>query len=775
MHYKLAPLILTPGKNASTTSDVYIAQPDSIKESLAGKLFILIEIESKKQDSLKIINFLIDNINHNYYQNEKILLREKISTLKVEHIFEAALAKTNKNFSDMIQQEKIKINLDAINIITGIIYEDSIHFVNSGKNKAYLIYRHKVEGERKGKIKEDDIIEYKILDIIEQAGANKKKKNDEKLFTNVISGKIPKRGHFIITNEALPEYISTKQLLKIATTLPPISAVEQMKNTLSNINSYVSFLGILIKSTSIENEEKTENISNLSTRDSIASLNKTETNTENLLSASGVINPKQWMKVPDFINDKNKKIKNPSLEKPFVLKDKIFGKRKSSFSFLKQTLNFLKNSLYHLLNFAQYLSSKIKARAGNSSDSSLPPLSLPETSERKDIKEIITAKLKNLFTFPGLSSRKSKVLLTLAIIFICLFFINIYTMKDREAKKAKILQYENSIASIEKKQNQAEAFLLYNNKEAANQIFPEIKTLLDSLIQETDEQKAKYQELKTKYDLQNEKIGNVVRINNLSEITNLKNLSAMANGENIILSTATNKLYIADSAEKSIYTLNLGDNSVTTATDTGASISALHTPKLADDNKIYYLNQSSIIEFDASEKINKIAIDLGTATNNFSASANYNDKLYLLNTSESQIYKFNHADNTFNGGQTWLNSKVDLSNAVDISIDGNVYVLKNNGEILKFLKGNKVAMEMETINPPFTNATAFFNSSDSKFIYILEPVNQRLVIFDKNGKFIQQYVSSQFTNLKDFAVDEKNKTLYFLNDNSILKTTATHL
>lgn len=775
MHYKLAPLILTPGKNASTTSDIYIAQPDSLKEALAGKLFILIEIESKKQDSLKIINFLIDNINHNYYQNEKILLREKISTLKVEHIFEAALAKTNKNFSDMIQQEKIKINLDAINIITGIIYEDSIHFVNSGKNKAYLIYRHKVEGERKGKIKEDDIIEYKILDIIEQAGANKKKKNDEKLFTNVISGKIPKRGHFIITNEALPEYISTKQLLKIATTLPPVSAVEQMKNTLANINSYVSFLGILIKSTSIENEEKIENISNLSTRDSIASLNKTEANTENLLSASGVINPKQWMKVPDFINDKNKKIKNPSLEKPFVLKDKIFGKRKSTFSFLKKITNIFKNSLYHLVNFTQFLVTKTKNTSDQNSAGNLSSLSLSDNLSQKSFKETLVQKAKNLFTFPGLSSRKSKILLSLSLIFICLFFINIYTMKGREAKKAKLENYQNAIASIEKKQNQAEAFLLYNNKEAANQIFPEIKTLLDSLLQETEEQKAKFADLKSKYDLQNEKISNIVRVNNLSEITNLKNLDAGANGENIIISPTTNKIYIADSGKKSIYILSLHDNSVTTATDTGASITALRSPKFADNNKIYYLNQNSIVELDTSEKINKLAIDLGTATDNFTAAANYNDKLYLLNPAEGQIYKFNHADNTFNGGQTWLNAKNDLSNAVDISIDGNVYVLKNNGEILKFLKGNKIAMEMESINPPFANATSFLNSSDSKFIYILEPSNQRLVIFDKNGKFIQQYVSNQFTNLKDFAVDEKNKTLYFLNDSSVYKVQATHL
>ena len=37
-----------------------------------------------------------------------------------------------------------------------------------------------------------------------------------------------------------------------------------------------------------------------------------------------------------------------------------------------------------------------------------------------------------------------------------------------------------------------------------------------------------------------------------------------------------------------------------------------------------------------------------------------------------------------------------------------------------------------------------------------------MVVFDKKGKFINQYTSDNFNNLKDFQVDEKNKKIYFL-------------
>jgi hypothetical protein len=79
MNYKIAQLILTPGKKANSISDIFIAQPDTAKEAMFGKIFILAEIEDNSSDSIKIINFVFEEINRNYYQNEKILLAENRS------------------------------------------------------------------------------------------------------------------------------------------------------------------------------------------------------------------------------------------------------------------------------------------------------------------------------------------------------------------------------------------------------------------------------------------------------------------------------------------------------------------------------------------------------------------------------------------------------------------------------------------------------------------------------------------------------------------------
>ncbi len=98
MNNKIAQLEIGSVKKTNNYSDTFIAQPNTKTEDIAGKLFLLINIGSPIKNSKKISDFLISEINKNYYNSEKIILKERISTLKIEHIFETALIKTNKNF-----------------------------------------------------------------------------------------------------------------------------------------------------------------------------------------------------------------------------------------------------------------------------------------------------------------------------------------------------------------------------------------------------------------------------------------------------------------------------------------------------------------------------------------------------------------------------------------------------------------------------------------------------------------------------------------------------
>ena len=85
------------------------------------------------------------------------------------------------------------------------------------------------------------------------------------------------------------------------------------------------------------------------------------------------------------------------------------------------------------------------------------------------------------------------------------------------------------------------------------------------------------------------------------------------------------------------------------------------------------------------------------------------------------------------------------------------------------LSGYSTAFELAAVNPTITAPTKIrlSENSDSGFIYLLEPSQKRIVVFDKQGGFILQYKIPSLTNIKDFAVLESEKKILLLNDASI--------
>ncbi|OGF28463.1 hypothetical protein A2331_05130 [Candidatus Falkowbacteria bacterium RIFOXYB2_FULL_34_18] len=749
MNHKLAQLSLSTSNKAGSTGDIFVAQPDSTKESLAGKLFIIVEINSTKIEGLKIINFLIDNINHNYYQNEKIILRERISTLTVEHIFEAALAKINKNFSEYTRNEKTDIKLKDINITVGIIHENEIYFTNNGKNKIFLIYKSKVQ--------ETNEKEYQISEIGKQNENDKNQSASQKLFSNVISGKIPPNGFFLFTNEALPEYIGSNQLIKIITTLPPQGAAEQIKQTLLKINSYVSFSAIIIQSMLGKKTESPVLPKTESAQKSINTLNRTEEQTENLLTPSGVINIGKWLKFPLQLFNRVPKNQN------VIIKDKIFSKKRT-FTKTKKVINAIKNFFIYTFGFLIFLTKNITNKE------KLSGIIKNFNQNGGRIKLWI---INLIYGIVGLN-KKSKIFLILSLIFLILFIFNLSRIKIGQNKQEEKEKYNQLTSLIEQKQNQAEANLLYNNEGGAKKLFDEIDRLINEFPNETEEQQKKHNEFREKFDSQMEKIRKITKIENPEIVANLKNLTSAANPKNIILTKGLNKIFSGDSVQKSVYMLDIASKIITTITNLEYPIETLETAAIYD-NDIYYLNNSNIVKLD-TEKEQLKTMDIALSGKKTVAMSTYNNRLYCLSPENNQIYRYKNNGSVFNEQYAWILEKTDLNSAVDLSIDGYIYVLKNNGEIIKLLKGQISATlnANSIVDPPMENVTKLFVSPELKYIYVLEPINRRLILFDKTGKFLMQYLLPNASDLKDFAVDEKNKIIYFLDNASIYKIGATH-
>lgn len=743
MHYKIAQLIVTPGAKANTTSEVYIAQPDSTKERLGGKLFILAEIDGRSASNLKFIDFIIAELNRNYYQNEKIILREKVSSIKIETIFESALAKTNKNIGELLQNAKFDINLNDLNITIGVVFENELHFSIVGKNKGQLIYKNK----------NDDDNRYKITETTERKiqEDDSRSLNPNKLFTNIINGSIPPNGYFLFTNETLPEYLSSKQLLEIITTLPPNGALEQVKNLLNQVNAYVSFLGILIKNTTGQAilEIRQTNLKTTSAQNSISSLRTTEDQTERLLTPSGIIDFKKWASgLGDLLASLSFNKGGFSNKEKILLSDKLSFKKRSSFKFLKNFGLLIKHGLIYLLQILIHLPQLLKK----------DNLLLGVNQFRNNF---LNNSLKPIKWFKRLGN-KQKIIFIVAIISIILFLQNSLFMNLRNKDAEKKLQDLEIVKLIEQKENQVDSSLLYNNEDGAGKLLVEISNLISQLPQKTTDKQTT--SLIERFNQLNIKIRRETKVSP-EELADFTKLKTSAQPSNIAMDNG--KIYSADATNFSIYTLELNSNLVTDISLPSNDIKTLNSPALNNGN-IYYSNLGNIIALDTKLSttttiaINSLGNKDGVVDQNF-----YNNKLYALNNKDKQIYSYSKSASAFSSGAAWLKNSSDLDQPLDFAIDGSIYVLDINGSITKFSKGKKVEFKFSSIQPMLAGSTKIFAST--KFLYVLDPKNKRVVVFDKTGKLIVQYQSDKFTNLKDFIIDETARKIFVLNGATVLQ------
>jgi hypothetical protein len=144
-----------------------------------------------------------------------------------------------------------------------------------------------------------------------------------------------------------------------------------------------------------------------------------------------------------------------------------------------------------------------------------------------------------------------------------------------------------------------------------------------------------------------------------------------------------------------------------------------------------------------------------------------NSRVYLVNKKTGQIINFLVAGGAISRPVVAINNSA-LQNARDLAIDGSIYVLTDSG-ISKYQSGKPSQFKWPYLVKPFSGQGKIFTDKDTANIYILDAGNNRILILDKKGGLVSTLQSDKFTKLVDFQVDEKNKTIYVLNDGSLLK------
>ncbi|MFA6493323.1 MAG: hypothetical protein WCV58_04250, partial [Patescibacteria group bacterium] len=190
----------------------------------------------------------------------------------------------------------------------------------------------------------------------------------------------------------------------------------------------------------------------------------------------------------------------------------------------------------------------------------------------------------------------------------------------------------------------------------------------------------------------------------------------------------------------------------------------------------FYTSNQNVFEFNpSSAKLDqtKIADDGRWETAN--AISSYVGSLYLLDGVLGQIYKHSSSQDTFEKGEEYTSTVKDLKESISMAVDGSIYILKNDGSVLKFQRSKLQDFSLKNVPTPFDKIKGprkIYTDSDTPSLYVLDTEQKRILEFDKEGVFIRQYALPQkFEKITDFVVSVKSKKIWILNDNNVYEIT----
>jgi hypothetical protein len=155
--------------------------------------------------------------------------------------------------------------------------------------------------------------------------------------------------------------------------------------------------------------------------------------------------------------------------------------------------------------------------------------------------------------------------------------------------------------------------------------------------------------------------------------------------------------------------------------------------------------------------------------------AGYGGNLYAVDPKANQIWRYKPTDKGYeNPPERYFpeGSKVDLTGAQSIAIDGNIWLLFADGRLLKYFGGEQKPFEIKGLPTPLSSPTAIAASLDGDQIYVADTGNGRIVELNKAGDFQRQFRPAQGNALKEMRnlyLDEAGGALYILTNSQLIK------
>jgi hypothetical protein len=150
----------------------------------------------------------------------------------------------------------------------------------------------------------------------------------------------------------------------------------------------------------------------------------------------------------------------------------------------------------------------------------------------------------------------------------------------------------------------------------------------------------------------------------------------------------------------------------------------------------------------------------------------YLGRLYLVDEGANQIFryepgKYNEPPEPWFATQTPVN----LSGLQAMSIDGDIWLLFNDGSITRYQQGAQVAFELDNSIPQVAAPVDMVvdKQGDSR-LYLADRAQERILVFDKQGSYQRQFQAVEghlLQGLSALFIDEATSSMYLLTQSAL--------
>lgn len=677
-----------------------------------GSIFGLIDVISRQEEERERLLHIISS--HLEAMKSDIASEE----INVPRRFESMLVTLNADLARFAASNHIP--LKNVNIIVGVITNTQVFFSGTGTNHALFLHR---TAERRYVIYELD------LQLASQENTW------EKPLVTVLDGELHAGDVFYIATRIPPHALNLGDLQDILVTLPPNGALERIQQFVPVTTAFGSVCFHINDDMPIGPPKKGNPIASLS------NLEETKTRTADLL---GDQTPDIAQKIVTVMNSAKKMLMSYSENALWRGTKRI----------LREVINIIESLL--------------RNKGGDEPTQTRRPRN-PSSGFAGLSTKIVALRHAGITAAQG-ASRTTKIIGVIAAIICIIVIVSIGTNRAQQRDATANAAYESLITKIEEKRTTAEASIIYGNTQDAQTLLTDAKTLIATLPKETNAQKIKAEDLLRAVD---ELFGKTRGLETVTPAI-IATLPAEFAFPLVGITSAENAVYgiAADAApwrvneiNKVLERVDIGTSpaqNITIVTNEGANVLSV------DMDKRLWRTTTSVPSVTSLTS----GMDSMSSIEDF---ASYNDNIYALSSSSGQIIKMRPQGLGFEAGTPWISAKTsDLSKTYALTIDGNVWILTND-DVIKFASGKEAPWDHATIDPALEKPIDIWTNVDSKYLYILDGKDGRVVVMDKEGGgIVAQYIAN-ISGVVGFAVRESENRILLSTATTIYSYTASHL